>query len=154
MNAGAGHTYSRLLVHVVFQTKGVHARVKPSFRERLYRYMAGIARQEFGRPIEIGGTADHIHALLSLRTDVSVAEAMRKLKSLSSGWVHKTFPDERVFAWQSGYGAFSVSESNAPSVVRYIKSQVEHHKRLTFEEELAVLLRKHGIDLVNRRGQG
>jgi len=68
--------------------------------------------------------------------------------------VHKTFPDERVFAWQSGYGAFSVSESNAPSVVRYIKSQVEHHKRLTFEEELAVLLRKHGIDLVNRRGQG
>ena len=143
---GAGHTYARLLVHVVFGTKDRPAQIKPAFRERLYRYMAGIAKNEFGRVIEIGGTGDHAHVLVSLRTDVSVATAVRKLKSLSSGWVHATFPDEAAFGWQPGYGAFSVSESNAESVVKYIWNQEKHHERQTFSEEFAALLRKHGID--------
>jgi putative transposase len=145
---GTGHTYSRFLVHVAFGTKDRQARIKAEFRERLYRYMAGVAKDEFGRLIEVGGTEDHVHVhvLVSLRTDVSVATAMRKLKSLSSGWVHATFPDEAAFGWQPGYGAFSVSESNAESVVRYIRNQKKHHERQTFSEESAALLRKHGID--------
>ncbi len=143
---GAGHTFSRLLVHAVFGTKDRRARIKAAFRERLYRYMVGIAKNEFGRVIEIGGTGDHVHVLVSLRTDVSVATAVRKLKSLSSGWVHATFPDEGAFGWQPGYGAFTVSESNAESVGRYIRNQEKHHERQTFSEEYAALLRKHGID--------
>jgi len=79
----AGHTFSRVLVHVVFGTAERRARIRASFRDRLYRYMAGVARKEFGRIIEIGGTGDHVHALVSLRTDVSLADAMRKLKALS-----------------------------------------------------------------------
>ena len=142
----AGHTYSRLLVHVVFRTKDRYARIKPAFRDHLHKYMAGIARNEFGRALEISGTTDHIHLLLSLRTDVPVADAMRKLKSLSSGWVHKSFPNETGFGWQAGYGAFSVSESNAATVIRYIKNQPEHHKRQTFDEEFAALLKRHRID--------
>jgi len=142
----AGHTFSRLLVHVVFGTKERRGQIKAAFRERLCRYMAGIAKTEFGRLIEIGGTGDHVHVLVSLRTDVSVATAVRKLKSLSSGWVHATFPSEGAFGWQTGYGAFSVSESNAESVVGYVRNQEKHHERQTFSEEYAALLRKHGID--------
>jgi len=108
--------------------------------------MGGIAKNEFGRLIEVGGTGDHVHVLVSLRMDLSLATAVRKLKSLSSGWVHATFPDEAAFGWQAGYGAFSVSESNAESVVKYIRNQEKHHERQTFSDEYAALLRKHGID--------
>jgi len=141
-----GHTYANLLVHVVFSTKDRRPTIRPEFEERLWQYMSGIARQEFGRALKIGGTEDHLHGLLSLRTDVSVAEALRKWKSLSSGWAHKTFPQERLFGWQAGYGAFSVSQSNAAAVIRYIENQKAHHRRMTFEEEFAELLRRHGIE--------
>ena len=92
-----GHTYSNLLVHVVFGTKDRRPFIHESLRQRLHEYLAGVARHEFGRALAIGGTENHLHGLLSLRTDVSAAEAMRKWKSLSSGWVHKTFPSEQTF---------------------------------------------------------
>jgi REP element-mobilizing transposase RayT len=82
--------------------------------------MAGVARNEFGHAVRISGTRNHVHALLSIRTTASVSETMRKLKSLSSGWVHKTIPNAQDFGWQSGYAAFTVSRSNADSVARYI----------------------------------
>ena len=104
-------------MHVVFGTKERRPLILDAFRTRLYEYMAGIAREEFGHAVRIGGTDDHMHALMKLRTDVSVAEAVRKWKSLSSGWLHKTVPEARAFAWQSGYGAFSVSHSNAQKVI-------------------------------------
>jgi putative transposase len=83
--------------------------------------------------------------LLSIPTDLSLAEAMRKWKSLSSGWVHQTFPEHKVFAWQSGYAAFSVSQSAVDDVRAYILRQEEHHRRVTFEEELRAFLDRHGI---------
>jgi len=141
-----GHTYSNLLVHAVFSTKDRRPAIHDSFRARLYEYMGGIARNEFGRALGIGGTDNHVHALLSLNTTVSAAEAMRKWKSLSSGWIHETFPASASFAWQEGYGIFSISRSNADKVVRYIENQAEHHKRRTFEEEFITLLERHGIE--------
>ena len=140
-----GHTYSNLLVHVVFGTKNRAALIDGVLRPRLHEYMGGVARHEFGKAIEIGGTADHIHALLALRTDVSVAEAMRKWKSLSSGWVHKTFASRRAFAWQAGYAAFTVSQSAVDEVRAYIVRQTERHRRVTFEEELRAFLSRHAI---------
>ena len=140
------HTYANLLVHVIFSTKDRRPTIRPEFEERLWQYMSGIARKEFGRALKLGGTEDHIHALVSLRTNVSVAEALRKLKSLSSGWVHKAFPEETLFGWQPGYGAFSVSRSNEAAVIRYIENQKAHHKRMTFEEEFAELLKRHDIE--------
>ena len=122
-----GHSYSDLLVHVVFSTKDRQPSIRESFRERLYEYMAGLARQEFGVAMKIGGTENHVHALVSFNRDVSVAEAMCKWKSLSSGWIHRTFPEATEFAWQAGYGAFSVSHSNADRV-HYIAGQLAHHK--------------------------
>ena len=102
--------------------------------------MSGVARNEFGRALRIGGTENHLHGLLSLSTAVSAAEAMRKWKSLSSGWVHKTFPSASDFGWQAGYGVFSVSQSNAAAVIEYIENQREHHRTRTFEEEFVALL--------------
>jgi REP element-mobilizing transposase RayT len=141
-----GHTYSNLLVHAVFGTKDRRPTIHESFRTRLHEYLGGIAREEFGRALQIGGTADHVHGLILLRTDVAVADAMRAWKSLSSGWVHKTFSGEGDFVWQNGYAAFSVSESNADQVKRYIVNQESHHRKQTFEEEFLALLERHGIE--------
>jgi putative transposase len=119
--------------------------IVPALRPRLYEYMVGVAKHEFGRAVEIGGTLNHVHGLLSLRTDVSLAEAMRKWKSLASGWVHKTFPNHQALVWQVGYAAFSVSQSAVDDVRAYIARQEEHHRRITFEEELRAFLDRHGI---------
>jgi REP element-mobilizing transposase RayT len=140
-----GHTYSNLLIHVVFGTKNRTASITPELRPRLHEYLGGVARNEFGRALEIGGTTDPMHGLISLNRDVSIADAMRKWKSLSSGWVHRTFPSHVSFAWQPGYGAFSVSQSSADSVRAYIVRQEEHHREMTFEDELRALLDRHGV---------
>ena len=141
-----GHTYSNLLFHVIFSTKDRRPTIHEAFEARLYEYMSGVVRKELGRAIIIGGAADHLHALISLRTDIAVAAAMRKFKSLSSKWVHDTFPTEKSFAWQSGYAAFSVSQSSIGDVVEYIRRQADHHRKVTFEEEFLAFLDRHGID--------
>jgi len=141
-----GHTYSNLLFHVVFSTKQRQPLIHDAFRERLYEYLSGIARNEFRGALSIGGTDNHIHGLVVLAPDIPIAEAMRKWKSLSSKWIHETFLNEADFGWQEGYGAFSVSPSNVPQVIQYIEGQVEHHKKMTFEEEFAALLKRHGIE--------
>ena len=140
-----GHTFSNMLVHVIFSTRNRQPIIVDTVAERLYAYMAGVAKKEFGWARRIGGTSDHIHGLLELRTDISIAHAMNRWKSLSSGWIHKTFPEFRNFAWQSGYGVFSVSSSKASDVIAYIDSQAEHHTRRTFEEEFLEFLNRHGI---------
>lgn len=141
-----GHTYSNILLHTIFSTKDRRRMIDDSMRVRLNEYLGGIARAEFGATKIVGGTDDHIHGLISLRTDVSVASAMAKWKSLSSGWIHKAFPDQRDFAWQPGYGVFSVSQSQAAGVVEYIAGQEDHHRELTFEQEFLAFLRRHEID--------
>lgn len=145
-----GHTYSNLLIHTVFGTKDRHPTIQESFRARLHEYLGGIAREEFGRALQIGGAADHVHGLIVLLTDVAVSDAMRIWKSLSSGWIHKTFSDEQDFAWQNGYAVFSVSESNAEQVKAYIANQESHHRKQTFEEEYLALLERHGIQYDSR----
>ena len=140
-----GHTFSEILMHVVFSTYRRRNLLAEGFQERLHQYMTGLAREEFGQVIRIGGTDNHLHGLLRLRPNVSISTAMRKWKSLSSGWLHKTFPTAAEFAWQEGYGAFSVSPSKSDEVVAYIESQARHHQVRTFEEEYLALLKAHGI---------
>ena len=140
-----GHSYTNILLHVVFGTKGRLARIEAGWRQRLYEYMAGVAKTEFGHALKIGGTGDHVHALLSMNNDVSISDAMRKWKCLSSGWVHETFSDASAFAWQRGYAAFSVSRSNASGVIRYIDGQEAHHRKQTFQEEFRAFLERHGV---------
>jgi len=141
-----GHTYSNLLFHTVFSTHERRPLIHDALRDRLHQYMSGIARAEFGGALSIGGTDNHVHGLIVLPADIAIAEAMRKWKSLSSKWVHDTFPAKADFAWQEGYGAFTVSRSNVPKVAAYIEGQAEHHKKMTFEEEFVALLKRHGIE--------
>lgn len=94
----------------------------------------------------VGGTDNHVHLLLSLRPDVSVSEAMRKIKTVSSRWAHEEFRGSRDFGWQDGYGAFVVGQSEIERVTRYIDGQQEHHRAATFEEEFIALLKECGIE--------
>ena len=94
----------------------------------------------------VNGMADHVHMLAVLPATLAVADAMRLVKTNSSRWVHEKWPQHRRFGWQRGYSAFTVSESNRNSVIRYIANQEEHHRKTTFEEELIALLEKHGIE--------
>ncbi len=107
-------------------------------------------RAENGVPYDIGGAPDHVHLLVRWRTDVSVSDLMRIVKSRSSKWVHDTFTGLDEFAWQEGYSAFSVSKSQAPAVSRYIARQVEHHRRVDFKTEYLNLLKAHAIDFDDR----
>lgn len=141
----AGHTYSNILLHIIFSTKERRPTIQTAFRDRLFEYLGGIAREEFGRALRVGGTENHVHGLIVLRPSISVSDAMMKWKSLSSGWLHETFPGAGEFGWQNGYGAFSVSESNAKRVIQYIDGQAAHHKEVSFEDEFIRFLERHGI---------
>ena len=140
-----GHSFWNIHVHAIFTTKDRKPLILPSFQARLYDYIGGIIRQEVGQPVHIGGTDNHLHVLFDLRGDVSLSQAMRQVKSLSSGWVHGNFSDGGDFAWQSGYAAFSVTQSSVASVRRYIDKQAEHHAKVTFEEDLTAFFERHGV---------
>ena len=143
-------TFTNLLVHIVFSTKHRAALLGEPLRERLYEYIGGILRKEGDLLLEIGGVEDHVHLLVRLKADRSVSSMARDIKASSSKWVHQTFPERRGFAWQVGYGAFSVSESQVSAVRRYIQGQAEHHARFSFKDELVALLRRHGIAFEER----
>lgn len=98
------------------------------------------------KALAIGGTADHVHMLISLPPTLSVAKAVQLLKGNSSKWIHETFPKMRSFEWQEGYGAFSIGASGIGPTTSYIRNQTEHHRTRSFREEFATMLRKHGFD--------
>ncbi len=139
-------TFTRLLYHVVFSTKSRSRFIGPKLRTELYPFMEGIIRRHEGWLLALGGMPDHVHLLLRLKPDLAVADLVRHVKGGSSRWVHEQDGLCPEFAWQSGYAAFSVSESREGTVRSYIARQEAHHRRTTFEEELVGLLRKHGID--------
>jgi len=144
------HTYTDILLHVVFSTKDRRPTIRPDIRARLLPFMAGILKEAEALPLLINGPSDHVHILLALPARLSLSDVSRELKSVSSLWVHKTFPDEPLFGWQTGYGAFSVSHSNRDAVRKYIENQEEHHKKVSFKDEFLTLLRKHEIAFEER----
>jgi len=135
---------------VVFSTKQRAAMIKPELQPRLYDYIGGIVRAERGAVHAIGGVPDHLHLLLRWRTDGTVADLVRTIKSRASLWVHQSFPGAAAFGWQEGYAVFSVSKSAEADLKRYIENQAEHHQRRGFKEELLTLLRRHGIEFDER----
>ena len=139
-------TYSQLLLHVVYSTKGREAWITPDVANRLYPYIGGIIRAEKGVLYEIGGVEDHVHLYLRWRPDAAISDLMRTVKARSSKWVHDTFPALGAFAWQEGYSVFTVSKSQEEAVKKYIAGQAEHHKLRDFKSELLLLLRAHGIE--------
>jgi len=137
------HAYARNYVHLVFGTKDRRACLKPAVQEKLWPYLASIAHEYGIEVLAIGGGEDHVHLLLCLPPKLAVATIVRALKANSSKWMNE---NGHFFAWQQGYGAFSVSASNVNEVAEYVRSQAEHHARRDFREEFFALLRKHGIE--------
>jgi putative transposase len=137
------HSYSRNHIHLVFSTKERRNTIPKEFLPRLFSYIAGICKNYEMIPIAIGGTENHVHILLHLSPKLSLAKAVQLLKGNSSKWMGEQGID---FAWQEGYGAFSVSSSNLDQVERYIRSQEAHHRKFSFEEEFRALLKKHHVE--------
>ena len=143
-------TFTNLLTHLVFSTKDREPLIVPEIKSELYSYLGGLTRELQGKAYGINGTSDHVHLLISLPPVVSISEALRFIKSNSSGWVHDRWPKRRAFSWQLGYGAFSVSKSSVPFVLKYIQNQETHHHRITFKEEFIDFLVKNEIDYDER----
>jgi REP element-mobilizing transposase RayT len=139
-------TLTNLLVHLVFSTKERQPIIPQSHRERLHSYIGGIIRAEGAEPLMIGGTSDHVHAAIKMPATQAVSDLVRVVKANSSKWANDSRMSECRFAWQNGYGAFSVSASQIGKVRAYIGRQVEHHRTTTFKEELLALLTKHGME--------
>jgi putative transposase len=140
------HSYTSNLTHCVWSTKERTKIIDAELRPRLWAFIGGIARQNDMKALAVGGTSDHVHALLSLPSSMSVSKAVQLVKGGSSKWVHETFPTRWTFAWQEGYGAFSVSISHVDATVAYIQNQEGHHRKRSFEEEYLSFLRKHWIE--------
>ncbi|MFZ1919038.1 MAG: IS200/IS605 family transposase [Terriglobales bacterium] len=137
------HTGANILLHLIFGTKRRQALIKNEIRANLFAYLGGIVREMRGTALIVNGTADHVHMLVRIRPAQSTAEAVRVVKANSCRWVHEKW--KMKFAWQTGYGAFSVSESSVSAVSRYIAEQEKHHKTKTFQEEYVTFLKRNNV---------
>ncbi len=139
-------SFHQLTYHIVFGTKYRKPWITADSQPRLYEYIGGIIRGMKGHIIEVGGVADHVHILANLSPTIAVSDAIRTIKANSSKWIHDEKLLSAAFAWQKGYGAFSVSYSQVPKVQKYVQNQEAHHRKLSFAEEYMELLTRHGID--------
>ena len=137
-------------VHLVFSTKNREALILDDLQSRLYEYIGGALRAQKCKLVAAGGMPDHVHLLVLLSKQVALADLLREMKSASSKWIHDTFPKQRGFAWQAGYGAFAVSHSHLPDVTRYIANESPHHRIRSYQEEFIALLTKHEIEFDER----
>lgn len=142
------HSFNSCLMHCVFSTHERRPHLSPVIRERLWPYLGGIARANDMKAPAIGGVADHVHTLLSLPPTLSVSKAMQLLKGNSSKWLRESFPELRQqdFAWQEGFGAFSIGISGVEDTIKYIQGQEEHHRQRSFGEELEMFLKRHALE--------
>jgi len=138
-------TFLSLHYHLVFSTKERRPFIADAWRSRLFEYLGGTVNGLTGFSQGVGGTADHVHLLVGLKSTHCLADFMRELKKASSIWVHETI-GLKTFAWQEGYGAFTVSATARDQVKQYIANQAEHHRVKTFREELEELLQRAGIE--------
>ena len=139
-----------ILVHLIFSTKDRSDVIRPELERELHRYLAGIASNLDSPCLAINGTSDHVHMLLSQSKKLALADLAAEGKKGSSKWIKTKGADFRSFHWQDGYAAFSVSPSKAEEVKRYVAQQKEHHRKRSFQEELILFLRRHGVEYDER----
>jgi REP element-mobilizing transposase RayT len=133
------HSYAHNPVHVVFSTKERRKLIPKASQAGLWAYLAGACKKQRIFVHEIGGMEDHLHMLIEIPLTLSFSDALQEIKTSSSQWMGRTF------AWQRGFGVFGVSASNLGAVMRYIRTQETHHRKMTFEEEFIALLEKHKV---------
>jgi putative transposase len=138
------HTYVSDLVHCVFSTKNRRNLIPPEIQPDLWAFLGGIARKNGFKALIVGGTENHVHVLLSLPANMPLAKAMQLIKGSSSRWMNGTHTND--FEWQEGYGAFTVGISQQANTIAYIRSQPEHHRKRSFEDEFLAFLKKHNVE--------
>jgi REP element-mobilizing transposase RayT len=121
-----GHTYTNILIHALFSTKGRQPWLTPEMREEVFCYLRGTLNELRGQSLLVNGPLDHAHMLFDHPRTLSIATVLEKVKANSSGWVKERWPERGYFGWQTGYAAFSLSKSNVAQVKRYISNQEEH----------------------------
>jgi putative transposase len=139
------HTYTNILIHALFSTQDRRPWLNAEVREEVFRYLGGAVNELGGQSLLVNGPSDHVHMLFVQPSTLSLATLMGKVKSNSPGWVKRRWRDQRNFGWQGGYAAFSVSKSQVGRVKRYILNQEEHHRRVSFQQEVIAFLKKQGI---------
>ena len=144
------NTYSNLFYHIVFSTKGRISFIDRQIEERIWAYIGGIARKREMTALQVGGIENHIHVLVLAKPVVAPSQIAQWLKGESSKWIHDEFPHLSKFGWQDGYGVFTVSQSQVPDVIEYIRNQRKHHQDQSFEQEYVSLLKLNGVDYDKR----
>jgi putative transposase len=138
------HRFTALAIHLIFSTKERFPFLDRELAPECHAYLGGIL-DNIGRKIVTGGAADHVHLLFDMPATIALADCVRTIKSNSSKWIHEQWPHRSKFAWQQGYAGFSVSRSAMPGVIHYIEHQEEHHRRRTYQEEVRLFLKQHGM---------
>jgi len=141
---------SSIFVHIIFSTKCRKPFIHSTMIHNLHKYMVGIAREHNAYVHEIGGVEDHVHLLVSLPRTISLCKLVEEIKKGSSRWMKTQGKDWSRFAWQNGYGAFSIGRSSYENLRRYIQNQQEHHKKISFQDEYRAFLRKYGVEFDER----
>jgi REP element-mobilizing transposase RayT len=138
-------------LHIVFSTKNREPflRDKPE-RDAMHEYLGGIAKKWECAPIRVSGVADHVHLLVRFGRTITIADLIKELKRGSNLWLQEKNPAQKAFEWQAGYSVFSVSQSKLEDVVAYIANQEEHHKKVTFQDELRAFFKKHNVEFDER----
>ena len=143
-------TLVKIDIHLIFHIKSMGIIMRDDDLDRIFAYIGGTIRSIGGIPIEVGGMPDHIHILTSLPKTMALADFVRTIKAESSKWMKSVDGYYHRFAWQEGYGAFSVSPSLTEKTIQYIRNQAEHHKKRSFQEEYKLFLEAYGISYDER----
>lgn len=140
------NTYTQLYVHVIFAVKGRSNLISIKWKEELYKYINGIIKNKNQKLMIINGMPDHLHLLIGLKPDCVLSDLIRDIKSNSSRWINEQKLVRGKFEWQTGFGAFSIGQSQVPIIINYILNQEEHHKKKKFKDEYVDFLNAYQID--------
>ena len=144
------NTYTQIHIQTVFAVQGRKCLIKRERKDELYKFITGIIHNYGHKVLQINGMPDHVHVLFGFRPTQSLSDLMQQVKQDSSAWINRKGFLQDKFSWQAGYGAFSYSKSQLPDVIRYIKNQEEHHRKMTFTDEYVELLQNFGIEYDQR----
>jgi REP element-mobilizing transposase RayT len=143
-------TLVSLLVHVIFSTRNRQSLITPEVEPQLFAYIGGILKNNTSRLIDAGGTADHVHLIISQSKNISLSSLMKDVKKDSSVWIKTKSATFRDFHWQDGYGAFSISKADLSGLKKYLANQKDHHRKRSFKEELINFLDEYGMEYDER----
>ena len=141
---------SKIFLHLVFSTKNREPWITPEVRPTLHSYLAGAVRNLNAEAYRVGGVADHVHIACTLPRTMPVSKLLEEIKTSSSAWIKQQAPTCAGFAWQAGYGAFSLGQSQLDTLIEYVDAQEEHHRKWTFKEEFVEFLKRYGVDYDER----